>query len=101
MLMERGKHPVLNLRPSAIEGLLANGIAPIVLLVTARNEAEVRAALDAYRGLGSRCQSGGSGGGPRKLGSELVILQHNCAHLLTDSVPLIDSAEERFKTVIL
>ncbi|KAL5966866.1 Tight junction protein ZO-3 [Taenia solium] len=87
MLMERGKHAVLNLRPSSIEGLLSSGITPIVLLVTASSAQQIREALELYR---PRCQRG-TREMSRRLWSEVASLRQNISHLLTDTVPLLSS----------
>uniref|UniRef100_A0A5K3EMT9 Tight junction protein ZO-3 n=1 Tax=Mesocestoides corti TaxID=53468 RepID=A0A5K3EMT9_MESCO len=87
MVMEKGKHPVLNLRPSAIEGLIQNGIAPIVLLSTTNNAQQIRAALELYK---PRCH-GGTKELSRRLWTELTDLRQNIPHLLTDTVPLLNS----------
>ncbi|VDM16086.1 unnamed protein product [Hydatigera taeniaeformis] len=87
MLMEKGKHAVLNLRPSAIEGLLSSGITPIVLLVTAASAQQIREVLELYR---PRCQRGVREMS-RRLWSDVVSLSQNISHLLTDTVPLLSS----------
>ena len=90
MLMERGKHAVLNLRPSAIEGLVQNGIAPIVLLITAANTEQIRTALDTYR---PRCQRG-TREASRRLWMEMDSLRQSISYLITDTVPLLSSHEQ-------
>lgn len=98
MLMEKGKHPVLNLRPSAIESLLANGITPIVLLVTATSIQQIRTALESYR---PRCPRGGPSirDASRRLWAEIADLRMTISHLITDSVPLFSSSDERFDEI--
>ncbi|KAM7537369.1 hypothetical protein Aperf_G00000066518 [Anoplocephala perfoliata] len=98
MLMERGKHPVLNLRPSAIEGLLTNGITPIVLLVTATSIQQIRTALEHYR---PRCPRGGPSirDASRRLWAEIRDLRMTISHLITDSVPLFSSSDEHFDEI--
>ncbi|CDS42578.1 tight junction protein ZO 3 [Echinococcus multilocularis] len=87
MLMERGKHAVLYLRPSSIEDLLYSGIVPIVLLVTASSAQQIREALELYR---PRCQRGAREMS-RRLWSEVASLLQAISHLLTDTVPLFSS----------
>lgn len=93
--MERGKHPVLNLRPSAIEGLISNGIAPIVLLITATSAQQIRSVMEMYR---LRCPRGGSNlrDASRRLWAEISDLRMTIPHLITDSVPLFSSPDEKF-----
>ncbi len=100
--MENGSHPVLNLRPSAIEGLIQNGVAPIVLLVTAAAPQQIRAALEMYRPPGkvARCQTAVPKEATRRMWMEVVNLRQSIPHLITDTVPLVSGiTQERFDEV--
>ncbi|VDO02298.1 unnamed protein product [Rodentolepis nana] len=95
MSMERGKHPVLNLRPGAIEALIFNGIVPIVILITAKSAQQIRTVMEMYQ---RRCPRGGSSirDVSRRLWAEIADLRATIAHLITDSVLLSTSSDEKF-----
>nr|CUU98095.1 hypothetical transcript [Hymenolepis microstoma] len=48
ILMEWGKHPVLNLRPGAIETLIYNGRASKVLLMNATSAQQIRTVMEMH-----------------------------------------------------
>lgn len=98
MVMEKGSHSVLNLRPSAIEALIQNGVVPIVLLVTAAGPQQIRSALELYERSPS-CKSR-SKEASRRLWLEIVHLRQTISHLISDTVPLLGGiTQDRFDEV--
>nr|CDS29114.1 tight junction protein ZO 3 [Hymenolepis microstoma] len=92
--MERGKHPVLNLRSGAIEALISNGVAPMVLM-TAVSPQQIRTVMEMYQPW---CSRGGSSSrdARRQLWAEISDLRVTIAHLITDSVLLSSSSDGKF-----
>nr|VZI47604.1 unnamed protein product [Spirometra erinaceieuropaei] len=98
-IMERGSHPVVDLRPSSVEGLIQNGFPPIVLLFTASSVEQIKSILDKQQ----QQQSSETASvrrwkttkeKSRHLWAEALSLRQTIPHLITDCVQLLNSFQD-------
>ncbi|VDM03376.1 unnamed protein product [Schistocephalus solidus] len=101
-VMERGNHPLVDLRPSSVEGLIQNGLPPIVLLFTASSIEQIKLILDRQQQQQQSSEDSTVNGRrwkytkekSRQLWAEAISLRQTIPHLITDCVPLINSFQE-------
>lgn len=89
--MEKGCHPVVDLRPSSVENLVQIGIPPIVLLITTTSIQEIRTTLEQLEPIQSRQRTSSimsTKEFAKKLWMEIMQLSQTMSHLITVTLPL-------------
>ncbi len=84
--MERGNHPLVNLRPGAIETLVQLGVPPIVLLITASEPNQILGAFKGFPEVNDNLDA--SIQEAERLWTEMMQLKKSIGTSLTDTVPL-------------